>query len=115
LDELINQDEITPTYVIAHEFFDALPVHSFVKKDDKYREVIVTAEGEELKLALATGDTAASKVFGPPEGFTQNIYEVSPESRLLMRTAAELVKKNQGGILVIDYGKWGPGDGTIRV
>ncbi|TIB42334.1 hypothetical protein E3P86_00445 [Wallemia ichthyophaga] len=37
----IDKDESTFTFVLAHEFFDALPVHLFQKTDAGFREVLV--------------------------------------------------------------------------
>ena len=53
------------TFFIAHEFFDALPIHKFVKVDDSWKEVFVDidedAEKGEFQFVVLPQPTLACK------------------------------------------------------
>ena len=55
-----------PTIVIAHEFFDALPVHQFQRTDRGWRERLVDVAADDsplhLRLVLAPRATPASQL-----------------------------------------------------
>ncbi|KAL5463553.1 hypothetical protein EMCRGX_G032458 [Ephydatia muelleri] len=102
------------SYFIAHEFFDALPVHQFMKTPQGWREVMVdrdltAAEGEEvgkaLRFVLAPGPTLASSNFSHllPEGAEQG--ELCLEGMSLVTELAERVRDHGGGALIADYGE----------
>ena len=59
----------TPCVVIAHELFDALPVHQFVKTERGWVEKLVdVAEAESdapLRFVLSPGATPASRILLP--------------------------------------------------
>lgn len=122
----IPVSEDTYTMIVAHEFFDALPIHAFEKKHSGFREVFVDLDPKS-KPAILTGDaekdalptklryvlsptpTLASRLLvsdqdekykGLSEG---NRVEISPEAYEIAQYAAELVTQSGAG-LVIDYG-----------
>lgn len=53
------------TFFIAHEFFDALPIHKFQKKDGRWLEVMIDADDDaatehHLRYVLSPGSMPAS-------------------------------------------------------
>ena len=61
-----------PTIIIAHEFFDALPVHQFQRTPHGWREILVddaaaadAAGMQPLRFVLAPGSTPASHLLLP--------------------------------------------------
>lgn len=61
----------SPALYIAHEFFDALPVHHFQRTSRGWRERLVDvsddpADPHHLRLVLAPNETPASKLLLPP-------------------------------------------------
>ncbi|KAI8370664.1 S-adenosyl-L-methionine-dependent methyltransferase [Radiomyces spectabilis] len=62
------------SFVMAHEFFDALPVHSFEKTEEGWREMLVDIDDTD-------------------------------ESWSVMEKMAQLVQRNGGAGLIIDYGQ----------
>lgn len=122
---------ITP-FILAHEFFDALPIHAFTSTPSGWRELLVAhnppktthldlktprsqvlgAPVPEFSLTQATAPTPYSTIL--PElserykalkkhpNFT---IEISPESLTLMESIAERIGKSRSGAaLIIDYG-----------
>ena len=94
-----------PLFLIANEFFDALPIHQFAKGERGWHERMVTRDEEELRFAL-TPDTIPPSVIpasvrDAPRG---SIIEVSPSATELMRRIASRIADTGGVALIIDYG-----------
>lgn len=96
------------TAFIAHEFFDALPIHKFVKppNGDQLREVLIDFDDKkELRYVLANGDTPASKLLANDLTKISDNLEVSPQSALIVdQIISKFSQKNPGCILICDYG-----------
>lgn len=103
-----------PTYVMAHEFYDALPVQLFEHTPDGWREVMVDfrTSGDKtgtdpFHLVVAPSRTPSCVV---PETLARlqatpvgTRVEVCPDAESYTRRIAELVGTS-GAALVIDYG-----------
>jgi SAM-dependent MidA family methyltransferase len=94
-----------PLFLVANEFFDALPVRQYVKTDRGWCERMVTAEGGELAFALAPVPVPRAAIPGgletAPEG---GVYETSPATLALAEDIARIVARRGGAALVVDYG-----------
>lgn len=100
------------SYFIAHEFFDALPIHQFMKTVQGWREVMVDRDvtveegkGEKaLRFVLAPGPTLTSSMFAHllPEGAEE--AELCLEAMSLVTELAERIRDCGGGALIVDYG-----------
>ena len=95
-----------PTLYIANEFFDAIPIKQFFKKKDGWIERFVKlknlkkAEFKEKKTNIKKlEDKLKFKI-----SKNQNVIEYSPETFKYLKTICEIIQKNDGGILIIDYG-----------
>ena len=91
---------------IANEFFDAIPIKQFFKKKDGWIERFVKlknlkkAEFNEKKINIKKlEDKLKFKI-----SKNQNVIEYSPETFKYLKTICEIIQKNDGGILIIDYG-----------
>ena len=94
-----------PLFLIANEFFDALPVHQFIRLNGRWRERMVSAEGEDLTF-VATPDPVPDSIIplhlrDAPEGA---IFETSPASQAIAHDIARRISEAHGAALVIDYG-----------
>ncbi|TKA94763.1 class I SAM-dependent methyltransferase [Cereibacter changlensis] len=95
-----------PLFLLANEFFDALPIRQFVRDSEGWRERVVgLAEGR-----LSFGLTGASRLAalehrladtGPGE-----VVEISPSAAPIMAGIAERIATHGGLALVTDYGGW---------
>ena len=95
-----------PTLYIANEFFDAIPIKQFFKKKNGWIERFVKlknfkkAEFKEKKTNIKKlEDKLKFKI-----SKNQNIIEYSPETFKYLKTICKIIQKNDGGILIIDYG-----------
>jgi NADH dehydrogenase [ubiquinone] 1 alpha subcomplex assembly factor 7 len=96
-----------PAVLVANEFFDALPVHQFVRTPDGWRERLVALDGDRFVVTLSRGRTPAEllipdmlRITAPDEA----VVEVSPVSISVMTTIAERLQQHGGAALIVDYG-----------
>ena len=93
-----------PTIFLANEFFDALPIKQFFKKNEVWVERFVHFK-EKAEFKEQPADI---KKIEQNLNFTiskeQEIIEYSPGSFEYLKNICNLIKKNDGGILIIDYG-----------
>jgi SAM-dependent MidA family methyltransferase len=94
-----------PLFLVANEFFDALPVRQYVKTARGWCERMVTVKDGELVFALAP--VPAPKPLIPadreaaPDG---GVYETSPAGIALAQDIAGIIAARGGAALVMDYG-----------
>ena len=96
-----------PTFLIANEFFDALPIHQLVLTDGGWRErIVVVTEEDRLAFAVSAGGSPLETLI--PEHLKETapdgaVFEVSPLSIAIARTISERVR-GSGAALIVDYG-----------
>uniref|UniRef100_A0A1B6BY44 Protein arginine methyltransferase NDUFAF7 n=1 Tax=Clastoptera arizonana TaxID=38151 RepID=A0A1B6BY44_9HEMI len=96
------------TCLIAHEFFDALPIHKLQKTENGWSEVLIDIDpddetGKKFRYVISRFPTPASKLY-LSEKETRDHVEVSPTSYIIMQEIAERLEENGGIALVADYG-----------
>jgi cyclopropane-fatty-acyl-phospholipid synthase len=94
-----------PSIIIANEFFDALPVKQFKKINKIWFEQYVkknnkTYQFTDKKIRVFQ----IENLIGQKISKSQRFIEVSPESIEKINEISKIIKKNNGGILIIDYG-----------
>jgi cyclopropane-fatty-acyl-phospholipid synthase len=95
-----------PIIFLANEFFDALPIKQFFKKKEDWIERFVDLK-EENKAEFKEQLTDIKKIeqqLNFEISKNQNIIEYSPDAFKYLKNICSIVKKNDGGILIIDYG-----------
>jgi len=104
--EDIKKINSNPTIYLANEFFDAIPVKQFFKKKDGWVERFVDLEN--FRKAKFKEEKIDIKIIEQNLHFeiskNQNVIEYSPQAFKYLETICNLVKKNDGGLLIIDYG-----------
>jgi len=102
----INKVNSYPTIFLANEFFDALPIKQFFKKKNDWFERFVDlkeinkAEFKEYITDIKTIENNLNFEISK----NQNIIEYSPVSFEYLKNICNIITKNDGGILLIDYG-----------
>ena len=94
-----------PLFLIANEFFDALPIHQFVKSERGWHERMVTSDGENLRFAL-TPDTVPPSVVPASvrDAAPGSVIEVNPGATELVGRIAGRIAEKGGVALIVDYG-----------
>ena len=95
-----------PIVFLANEFFDALPIKQFFKRKEGWVERFVNFKDE--KNAEFNEQPINIKDIEKDLSFeiskNQEIIEYSPSSFEYLKDISNLIKKYDGGILIIDYG-----------
>jgi NADH dehydrogenase [ubiquinone] 1 alpha subcomplex assembly factor 7 len=103
-----------PLFLIANEFFDALPVRQFIRDKSMWRETVVGVH--EGHLTLGTTDPA------PIAELTQRltdtgqgeIVEICPQAGPILADLAHRIANTGGVALILDYGNWGSRGDTLQ-
>ncbi|KAL8471512.1 hypothetical protein ACS0TY_028325 [Phlomoides rotata] len=101
-----------PTIIIAHEFYDALPVHQFQKASRGWCEKMVdVTENSSFRFVLSPQPTPAAlylmkrcKWAKAEEIAKVNQIEVCPRAIDTTQEIANRISVDGGGALIIDYG-----------
>ncbi|XP_062106699.1 uncharacterized protein LOC133818032 [Humulus lupulus] len=101
-----------PTIIIAHEFYDALPVHQFQRASRGWSEKMVdVSEDSTFRFVLSPQPTPATlylakrcKWASTEEVTKLDQIEVCPKAMELTQTIADRISSDGGGALIIDYG-----------
>ena len=100
-----------PLYLVANEFFDALPIRQFLRVGNAWRERMVGLVEDRLGLGLGPllpvpelADFAAT-----PEG---HIVEICPQAGPIMAQIA--ARLTPGLALIVDYGDWASRGDTFQ-
>ena len=95
-----------PTLYLANEFFDAIPIKQFFKKKEGWVERFVELKNPK-KVEFKDKKTNIKEIeknINFEISKNQNVIEYSPESFKYLKTICNTIQKNDGGILIIDYG-----------
>jgi NADH dehydrogenase [ubiquinone] 1 alpha subcomplex assembly factor 7 len=95
-----------PLFLVANEFFDALPIRQFVKTATGWRERMVTA-GADGALAFALSPLTMPGPDAPDGG----VIETCPAAQALSTEIAHAIAASGGAALIVDYGYDRPGFG----
>ena len=113
----IHHDQIdaiaddAPLIIVANEFFDALPVHQYVRTVAGWREHMVEHIDGKLSAvpgAVPADDHVPALLRGSAIG---SIVETAPVSAAIMQGCAFRLARQGGAMLAIDYGYAGPAAG----
>lgn len=107
---------------LAHEFFDALPIHKFQRTDNNWREVLVDidkAKTDTFQLVTSNSVTPMLGIFLTRPWLNKDTLpdhiEYSAETERSIDTIASRIEENGGFSLIMDYGHTGERGDTFRV
>ena len=95
-----------PLYLIANEFFDALPIRQFLRQGDGWAERMVGAKGDALCFGLsppAPLDALAHRLDDTGQG---QIVETRARAEPVMEAVSTRIMAHGGYALIVDYGDW---------
>ncbi|XP_061560075.1 protein arginine methyltransferase NDUFAF7, mitochondrial [Phycodurus eques] len=111
-------EDVPPGFSIflAHEFFDALPIHKFQRTERGWREVMVDVDVDkpgQLRFVLAPSPTLASTTLVQRDENREHV-EVCAEGGVIIQQLARRVAEHGGAALIADYGHDGAKTDTFR-
>ena len=102
----INEINNHPSIFVANEFFDAMPIKQFVKRKNLWFERFVNLKDKkkpfffEKKINIQKFEKKIQFKISK----NQNFIEYSNEGFHYLKDISKIIKKNKGGLLLIDYG-----------
>ncbi len=95
-----------PTIFIANEFFDAIPIKQFIKLNNSWFERFVSIKNKENVFFFDKKFNMEKfeKKIKYQISSKQNFIEYSEEGVKYLSNISNIIKKNKGGLLLIDYG-----------
>ena len=100
-----------PLFLVANEFFDALPVRQFLRKGEGWAERVVGAQGERLAFGLTDAAPLAALAGRAADTAEGDLVEVRTAAVALAGEIGRRIAASGGAALVLDYGAWrGTGD-----
>lgn len=103
-----------PLFLLANEFFDALPIRQFQRDGAHWRERVVGLKNGALAFGLS--DPVGPALPGPrfaadPPG---TVAEICPAARPVMEEIARRLRAHGGVALIVDYGGWRSKGDTLQ-
>ncbi len=100
----LNKISNCPSIFIANEFFDSLPIKQFVKKKNNWFEKFIHSKDKKLHtIDIKTKKSIIEKIIKIKID-NEKFIEYSPLAFKKLNIISKIIRKNNGGILIIDYG-----------
>lgn len=94
-----------PLFLIANEFFDALPIRQYVRAAGLWRERVVGLAGDALAFGLS-GPVDVPALAARTDVAEGGLVEVCPGAPAVMGEIAARIAAQGGAALIVDYGDW---------
>jgi NADH dehydrogenase [ubiquinone] 1 alpha subcomplex assembly factor 7 len=95
-----------PLFLVANEFFDALPIRQFHRSGAGWREVMVTAKGDLLAFGLSDPAAITALAGRTRDTSDGDIVEICPAAAPIAAAIAARIATRGGVALIVDYGGW---------
>jgi len=95
-----------PLYLVANEFFDALPIRQFQRDTIAWREVNVVAPEGTLAFGLSAPAPLAALDYRQVDTKPGDIVEFCPAAGPIITEIAQRLATQGGVALIVDYGGW---------
>ncbi|MEO0865860.1 MAG: SAM-dependent methyltransferase [Pseudomonadota bacterium] len=95
-----------PTWAVANEFFDALPIRQFVRDGDHWRERCVGVKDGKLTFGLAPASPQPDLEHRLDDTADGDLVEAAPSAQAVMKTLGDRIGNHGGAALILDYGDW---------
>ncbi|APO87146.1 class I SAM-dependent methyltransferase [Marivivens sp. JLT3646] len=103
-----------PLFLVANEFFDALPVRQFQRDGTGWRERMVGLDSDTLTMGLSAAAPLALLEHRLADTKDGDIVEVCPALPAIMGQIGERIGTHGGAALIIDYGDWRSQGDTLQ-
>ncbi len=94
-----------PLFLVANEFFDALPIRQFQRDGETWRERQVGLQNGKLQLGLG-GPVTRPDLAHRTDTQDGDIVEICPAGGPIIASITTRIAQNGGVALIIDYGGW---------
>ncbi|MEP1766750.1 MAG: SAM-dependent methyltransferase [Sulfitobacter sp.] len=102
----INALPAQPTFLIANEFFDALPIRQFVREGTRWRERQVGLQDGALAFGLGPAQAQPALAHRLEDTADDDLIEDCAAAAPALATICARIADHGGAALVFDYGDW---------
>ena len=96
-----------PLFLVANEFFDALPIRQFTRTPQSWREYHVGLDNDgALSLGLGLDTNLAALSHRLNDTHPGDVVELCPAAGPILEIVAQRIAAHDGVAIVIDYGDW---------
>lgn len=95
-----------PLFLVANEFFDALPVRQFLRTPGGWSERMVGLSGGRLAFGQAPAAPLAALAHRLDDTRPGDVVELCPAAPGIMAAVAGRIARHGGAALIVDYGGW---------
>jgi NADH dehydrogenase [ubiquinone] 1 alpha subcomplex assembly factor 7 len=103
-----------PLFLIANEFFDALPIRQFTRHSNGWAETVVGLKGGGLTLGQTDPAPLAMIDHRLADTTPGQVVEICPSAGPIMNDIATRIAGYGGLALIIDYGDWQSRGDTLQ-
>lgn len=95
-----------PLFLVANEFFDALPIRQFLRDGPGWRERVINVVDGDLAFGLTTAAHNAALTHRIEDTRDGDLVETCTQGETIMAQLGNKIAMFGGAALVIDYGDW---------
>lgn len=95
-----------PLFLLANEFFDALPIRQFTRDVAGWRETMVGLQAGGLALGLSAPAPVAALDHRLADTLPGQIVEICPAAPAIIADLSHRITRLGGLALIVDYGGW---------
>jgi len=100
-----------PLFLIANEFFDALPIRQFIRDGAGWRERQIGVQDGALSFGLSAPAPLAALTHRLDDTQQGDLVETRAPATPVIQAIAHRIARHGGAALIVDYGDWrSPGD-----
>ncbi|MDP4033182.1 MAG: SAM-dependent methyltransferase [Pseudorhodobacter sp.] len=103
-----------PLFLIANEFFDALPIRQFTRDPTGWRETMVGLRDGQLAFGLSAPAPLAALDHRLSDTTPGEIVETCPSALPITAEIGRRISTHGGAALIIDYGGWHARGDTLQ-
>jgi SAM-dependent MidA family methyltransferase len=103
-----------PLFLVANEFFDALPIRQFIRQKSGWSERVIGLDGDDLVFGLTTETRYDFLETWRADTKTGEMVEYSLPQTGIAEEIASRIAQSGGVAFVFDYGSWGSGSDTFQ-
>ncbi|WP_371224644.1 class I SAM-dependent methyltransferase [Roseovarius sp. 2305UL8-3] len=95
-----------PLFLVANEFFDALPIRQVVRDGPKWRERLIGVKDDTLSFGLSGPMPLPILEHRLEDTKDGDVVEFSPVATMVAEALGARIKTHGGAALIVDYGDW---------
>jgi len=95
-----------PLFLIANEFFDALPIRQYQRAGETWRERVIGLENEALAFGLTPPVAPPSLAHRLEDTKDADVVELCAQATAITHEIGTRINAHGGAALILDYGDW---------